>query len=228
MKAIQKAILVTTGCLFSASAALAYDRGPYEGFFKDVSIGYWAVNAIEAMNWIGIMKGPDDHPGYFEPEGAVSRAQLAVVAARLNDRIEALETRISALQQQMEQSSSSSSRGYSSVTTSDPKAARDSQRRADINTILNSIYQFALDHQGRIPDGIGNTAREICQTGVEDCEGRADLSPLEATYLKRIPTDPLTPAESNGTGYTVRQDTEGRVTVSAPKAEAGTAISVTR
>lgn len=226
MKAIQKAILVTTGCLFSAGTAIAYDRGPYEGFFKDVSIGHWAVNAIEAMNWIGIMKGPDDHPGYFEPEGVVNRAQLAVVAARLNDRIEVLESRVSTLEQLLEQSSSSFSRGSSSVTTIDPKTARDSQRRADLNTILNSIYQFAIDHQGSIPDGISGTEREICQTGVDDCEGRVDFSQLEPAYLTRIPTDPLTPAGSNGTGYTVKRDAEGRVVLSAPKAENGKVIIV--
>lgn len=211
MNILSKTLLIVTGCLLSAGAVFGYNMGPYEGLFKDVSIGHWAVLPIEGMAWIGIMKGPADKPGYFEPEAVVTRAQLAVVAARLNDRIESLESELRALQEQMQSSSSS---------------ARNSQRRSDVNTILNAIYQYAIDHNGQIPTSIPSVEHEICQSGEEDCSGFVNLSQLQGTYLVKLPADPH--AKGKGTGYTVKRDASGRVSVFAPKAEEGNTISVTR
>ena len=46
--------------------------------------------------------------------------------------------------------------------------ARDSQRRSDVNTLLNATYQFAIDNGGQFPDSLfnaqTNTPYLICTT----------------------------------------------------------------
>lgn len=105
---------------------------------------------------------------------------------------------------------------------------RNAQRRVNVNTILNAVYQYSIDNKGTLPSGITQTATEICKTG-GSCSGLVDLSVLTTneTYLTSIPTDP-TAATTNGTGYRVFQTSNGRITVSAPAAENGVSVSVTR
>ena len=43
--------------------------------------------------------------------------------------------------------------------------SRNSTRSADVNTILNGVYQYSLDNNGTVPTGITTTATEICATG---------------------------------------------------------------
>lgn len=105
---------------------------------------------------------------------------------------------------------------------------RNAQRRVDVNTILNAVYQYAIDNNGSIPSGITTTQTEICVTG-GTCTGLVDLSSLTAssTYLVSIPEDP-TGASTNGAGYEVVATANNRVTVVAPDAELSATISVTR
>lgn len=114
--------------------------------------------------------------------------------------------------------------------------ANNTARRSDVNTLLNAIHQYAADNKGVLPADMparGAPAENISSTAANIC---ADISP---TYVAQLPTDPTlnTAAISNcaaayDTGYQVSVDTSGRVTVSAPSAEAvgGTTpvISVTR
>ena len=106
---------------------------------------------------------------------------------------------------------------------------RDAQRAVDANTILNAVYQYALDNNGSLPSTITNGATEICiDSGT--CTGLIVLSSdLVSDYIVGIPTDPsVTGATGTGAGYEIHQDgTTGRVTVSAPDAE-NTTISITR
>ena len=106
---------------------------------------------------------------------------------------------------------------------------RNAQRQADVNTILNGVYQYSIDNNGNLPSTITVTATAICQTGAASCAGLIDLGTLTATgtYLVSIPVDPSTGA-GNTTDYTIVQDANGRVTVAAPNAEQGAVISVTR
>lgn len=105
---------------------------------------------------------------------------------------------------------------------------RNAQRRVDINTILNGIYQYAIDNNGTLPAAITTTPTAACKTG-GSCAGLIDLSVLttSGTYLVAIPADP-TGATANSTAYNVSKNANGRVTVAAPSAELAATITVTR
>lgn len=106
---------------------------------------------------------------------------------------------------------------------------RNAERKADVNTILNAVYQYSIDNQGNLPSTITTTATDVCSTGASSCTGLIDLSVLTANgkYLVAIPKDPQT-GTATDTHYQIDQDANGRVTVSAPSAEQGQTISATR
>jgi len=104
--------------------------------------------------------------------------------------------------------------------------SRDAQRSSDVNTILNAVYQYAIN-TGSIPATITDSQTEICASeGV--CTGLIDLSVLteDGTYITTIPIDP-TGATTNGAGYEIFKTGDKRVTVIAPDAE-NTVISITK
>ncbi len=109
---------------------------------------------------------------------------------------------------------------------------RNSQRQADVTTILNGVYQYSLDNNGTLPASITTTATEICATGSASCTSLVDLATITASekYLTAVPKDPqcTTTCATNGTGYRILKSANGRITVSAPAAEQGKTISVTR
>ena len=115
--------------------------------------------------------------------------------------------------------------------------ARNAQRRSDVNTILNAVYQYAIDNNGTLPGAIPTgTAKLICESATTGtaCTDVApggvagvDLSSLVGTYVVDIPADPQD-AVTGTVGYNIIQDANGRVTVAAPGAEQGATISVTR
>jgi len=109
---------------------------------------------------------------------------------------------------------------------------RNSQRQADVTTILNAIYQYSLDNNGTLPSGITGKATEICATGSSKCSGLVDLSSIttNSKYVTSMPKDPQcnTTCANNGTGYKVSKDSSNRVTVTAPAAEQGKRINASR
>lgn len=109
---------------------------------------------------------------------------------------------------------------------------RNSQRQADVRTILNGVHQYSVDNNGSLPPDITATATEICATGSSSCASLVDLTPITSKekYLISVPKDPQCSAmcATNGTGYKIMKDSNGRVTVSAPAAEEGKNIAVTR
>jgi type IV pilus assembly protein PilA len=108
--------------------------------------------------------------------------------------------------------------------------SRNTQRKADVTTILNGVYQYAIDTNGTIPSTITLTPTGICKTNPSgNCSGLIDLSTLTTNekYLVAIPTDP-TGASGDNVGYNISKSSNGRVTVSAPHAENSVTISVTR
>lgn len=113
--------------------------------------------------------------------------------------------------------------------------ARNTQRLSNVNTILNAVYQYAVDNNGIVPAAIPVNStcatlatNEVCKTGGV-CTGLVDLSSLTTNeiYLVSMPVDP-TGATANGAGYHIAQSTNSRVTVCSPDAELGGTISVTR
>lgn len=107
---------------------------------------------------------------------------------------------------------------------------RDAQRKADVNTIINAVYQYALDNNGSLPASVPVAADEICKTS-GTCTGLVDLAVLtnSGTYLVAMPVDPACPTGcdgANGTGYTIVKDNStGRVTVNAPNANPDISVS---
>jgi prepilin-type N-terminal cleavage/methylation domain-containing protein len=107
--------------------------------------------------------------------------------------------------------------------------ARNAQRRSDVNTILNAVYQYAIDNNGTMPTGITTTAKEVCVTDTADCDGNGiNLEVLTGSYLVKLPVDPQAGSTATGTDYLIVQNSNGRITVSAPRAEQSATISVTR
>lgn len=103
--------------------------------------------------------------------------------------------------------------------------ARNSVRNANVNTILNASWQYAIDNKGVLPAAITDNALEICKTGSASCAGLADLSVLtqDGKYVVKIPEDPKS-AAANGTGYFIQKLANGRIKVTAPNAELGEVI----
>jgi len=108
--------------------------------------------------------------------------------------------------------------------------ARDTQRRADVNTIITSISAYMADpeNNGQLPAGLVT----LCTVGAHDIgTGGLDLAAVVApTYVADIPIDPSGGTAAD-TGYDVcvAEATARRITVFAPNTEiASTTISVTR
>lgn len=119
--------------------------------------------------------------------------------------------------------------------------ARDAQRRADLLGITNSIYQFAAEHNGNLPDtdsdpnvnsfpstatciGSGGSCFNLGAAGV--AESTPVGTPVVPTYIAAIPKDPSLGSDAN-TAYTVYRDSNGRLVATATGELAGT-ITVTR
>ena len=73
--------------------------------------------------------------------------------------------------------------------------ANDTQRRSDVNAVLNGIHQYSADNRGALPSGIDTTTRTICTPtgGPTPCAVNAVnlCSALAPTYIANIPRDPL-------------------------------------
>ena len=108
--------------------------------------------------------------------------------------------------------------------------SRDAERQSAVNTILNAVYQYAVD-RNNIPPGIPiDTPRSICKDNAISCNNGVNLSVLSQSgkYLVAIPSDPQAPLGGTGTNYSIVQSANGRITVSAPGAEQTASISATR
>ncbi len=109
------------------------------------------------------------------------------------------------------------------------------KRSSDVNAILNAINQYMADNKGALPAGITSTAQTISGTTFNTL-----CSALVPQYIASLPADPLvnngTPVSATDctgstwtTGYMVQQVSgSNRLSVSAPAAELGATITVTR
>jgi len=113
--------------------------------------------------------------------------------------------------------------------------SRNAQRRSDVNTLINGVWQYAVDNNGDMPATIpssptvcGDATSEICAAGAADCTGLVVLEgDLVEDYLADIPEDPQDD-DVNGTSYYIVESSNGRITVCAPDAELGETIEVRR
>lgn len=117
---------------------------------------------------------------------------------------------------------------------------RNSERRVDVNTVLNAVYQYSIDNDGNFPGGIDSVvaSSQVLGTSGLGCDTTCtavttitaclDLtSALVSTYVVGIPNDPKTGTASN-TDYYLNKGADGRITVGACDPEQGEIISVTR
>lgn len=115
--------------------------------------------------------------------------------------------------------------------------SKNTQRRSDVNALLEAVVQYAVTNKGVLPDAadITTTAKPI-GSGIGQVDLCADLVP---TVLADLPSDPTTgvrspagvctAATSYDTGYTIKKSAaDNRITIEAPGAENGAVISVTR
>ena len=84
---------------------------------------------------------------------------------------------------------------------------RDAQRKVDVNTILNAVYQYVVDNRGSFPEEITSEGNFICKTDSNDCSGLVDLAVItDAEYILSMPVDPQQPESSDSTGYVIYLD----------------------
>ncbi|MCX6747459.1 MAG: type II secretion system protein [Candidatus Nomurabacteria bacterium] len=106
---------------------------------------------------------------------------------------------------------------------------RNADRKVDVNTILNGVYQYSIDNSGVLPPSITTTSTEICASGAANCAGLIDLAVLTnlEKYLVAIPNEPQK-TNANGAGYMIKKSANGRITVDAQFEEQGAVITITR
>ena len=115
------------------------------------------------------------------------------------------------------------------------KIARDSQRTANVTSILNAIGQNMTDNKGLFScNGSSTYALPASSTAIRNSAG-IDIAPcVVPTYIASLPFDPSIPGAHYSTttdyitGYSISSDTNGRVTVSAISEMGTSTISVTR
>jgi len=105
--------------------------------------------------------------------------------------------------------------------------ANDTQRRGDISTFLNAIYQYSADNNNQVPGGVITSLQTIASGS-----GNLDLCTfLVPTYIEKMPADPTTGYYTNctdyNTGYTIISSGENEITISATP-EVVKAISITK
>lgn len=103
---------------------------------------------------------------------------------------------------------------------------RNRKRSEDVLLLENALSLYALEHDGRYPEGTEGEPKFICQQNASSCDGILDLRMLVPRYLEHIPTDPFAVGVRE-TFYTIHREGK-RIIVAAPYAEGGETIQVER
>lgn len=109
--------------------------------------------------------------------------------------------------------------------------ARNTQRVSNITALLNAVSQNMADNKGVFTcSAVGQIPFEATTISSESYNIRNCLVP---NYLSEIPTDPTSGSVTSdtvyNTGYKINQDVNTRrIVVTAPSAELGQTISITR
>jgi prepilin-type N-terminal cleavage/methylation domain-containing protein len=88
-------------------------------------------------------------------------------------------------------------------------SARDTQRRADLYSVTNAVYQYATENNGNLPTSITTSPTDIGTNGLNLV---LDLVP---TYIAAVPVDPSPVYSDAQTGYVMHLDANGRVVATA-------------
>ncbi|MBI4239366.1 type II secretion system protein [Candidatus Uhrbacteria bacterium] len=113
--------------------------------------------------------------------------------------------------------------------------ARNTQRVSNINELLSAVGQRMAENKGTFHTNCAAGAIPTTAKKIASGTGNYDIaSCLSPTYISVTPVDPsatgahYTSTTDYDTGYTIIQDVNGRITISAPSAELGQTISATR
>ncbi len=103
-------------------------------------------------------------------------------------------------------------------------SARDAQRRSDLYSLTNAVYQYAAENNGNLPTVITTSPTHVGTGG-----GLVNLSTtLVPTYIASLPKDPTNGTDAD-TQYTIYKDANGRVVAtSSSELTPGTIIQVIR
>lgn len=116
------------------------------------------------------------------------------------------------------------------------RQARNTERLSHLNTFSNAIGQNLADNRGTLFCGSVSSTIPTTSTMMGSAAGRYNIAPcLIPIYLPFLPLDPSeasaywTSLSDYNTAYTVMRNTStGAITLTAPFAEAGKTVSVTR
>ena len=114
--------------------------------------------------------------------------------------------------------------------------ARNSERKSELNAILSAVRENIVDTRTGLfncaAGDVPTTTKKMASTGTSTYNIAPCLVP---TYIFALPFDPktagahYTSTSDYNTGYTILQNaTTSQITISAPGAESGQSISVTR
>lgn len=110
-------------------------------------------------------------------------------------------------------------------------AARNNQRTANLNTLINAISQNMAENRGTFSCASGAIPTSTTKMAIG--VGNYNIAPcLIPFYIPAMPFDPsasgahYTSVTDYDSGYTIVQNASGTVTLSAPSAEFGKIISV--
>jgi len=118
--------------------------------------------------------------------------------------------------------------------SNDLASDRNVQRKGDVNEYINSIDAYKSVHNNQVPSEISTSVKEISSSGADICK-ELSLPPVDVS----LPIDPQIPSytylgvkdcsKPYDTGYTIMYNQQtGFVTVTAPLAELGQTISMSR
>jgi prepilin-type N-terminal cleavage/methylation domain-containing protein len=114
------------------------------------------------------------------------------------------------------------------------KLARDSQRTSNVTTILNAVGQNISENSGVFKCAGSLFSFPSSSTAIKNAGGIDIAGCLIPAYISSMPYDPVKAGAHYAgltdydTGYTLSQDSDGRITIAAQGEIATGTISVTR
>ena len=115
--------------------------------------------------------------------------------------------------------------------------ADNTQRRSDVNALLNATFQYAADNRGTLPAFIPSTSTLIIGSATSGCNVTCGATTtlaaclnlytnLVPTYLADIPKDPDATASTTSKYSIVKSASNNRITITACDAELSATIEV--